>query len=263
MPVDRSISGIRVSGGAEKRRPTTRFPVGVPSKVAPRRSSPTVDGSSMRSSSTNLGTATGTAAAATGLPAIETKQPHRHRAAMPPSEPRMTSPPPVAPHSHARRTRQVGRVRPWFVTASPGSTPGADQRESVNRKPVRSLTIALLLAAATAAGVGMAAWATGDTPTPGGGVLVESGSTNNSTVSDKQGTVGSPATAAALEPTIGTARPTATAATRSATTAAALPGGTDPAPPPALSHGPALVSTLAPGAPGFGWPASAFGSGPP
>lgn len=227
MPVDRSVSGIRVSGRTEKRRPTTRFPVQIPSKMNHRRSS--VRANAWR-------------------------------------------------QKHARRTRQLGRVRPQPAADVAVRPPPPDFRpmDPTNRRPLRSLTIALLLAAATVTGVGMAAWAIGAAPVPATGVPGGSGPTG-SAVTDEQ-SAGSAATAA-FQPADGAGRPATAGSTRAASPSAQLPSAQLPAAPlpaaslnspagsappsPLSTDGPAVVSTLAPGDPGFGWPSSAFGSATP
>ena len=227
MPVDRSVSGIRVSGRAEKPRPTTRFPVQIPSKMNHRRSS---------------------------VRAAAWRQ------------------------KHARRTRQLGRVRPQPIPAEVDvRPPQPDYRptDPTNRRPIRSLTIALLLAAATVAGVGMAAWAINATPVPATGSPGGNGPTR-SAVSGEQSARS--AASSALQPTVGAGRPGTAGSTRAASPGAQLPSSQPPSaqPPAALTSparseppssvpadGPAVVSTLAPGDPGFGWPASAFGSAAP
>ena len=223
MPVDRSVSGIRVSGRAEKRRPTTRFPVQIPSKMNHRRSS--VRANAWR-------------------------------------------------QKYARRTRQLGRLRPQPSPADVDiRPPQPDFRpmEPTNRRPLRSLTIALLLAAATVTGVGMAAWAIGAAPVPTTGVPGGSGPTGSAVTAEQS--AGSAATAA-FQPTDGAGRPGTAGSTRAASPSAQLPAAPLPAaslnspagsaPPSSLSTAdPAVVSTLAPGDPGFGWPATAFGSAAP
>ncbi len=227
MAVDRSVSGIRVSGRAEKRRPTTRFPVQMSSKVNHRRSSVRADAWRQK---------------------------------------------------HARRTRQLGRVRPQPTADVAVRPPPPDFRsiDPTNRRPLRSLTIALLLAAATVAGVGMAAWAISADPVPAAGVPGGSGPTG-STGTDEQSTGGAVTTA--LRPTDGAGRRGTAGSTPAGTPSDQLPSAQLPvaplpaaslnspagsAPPSPLSNDdPAVVSTLAPGDPGFGWPSSAFGSAAP
>ena len=241
MPVDRSVSGIRVSGRVEKPRPATRFPVQMPSQMNHRRSS--VRAAAWR-------------------------------------------------RKHARRTRQLGRLRaqpsPAEVDVRPPQ-PEYRPLDPTNRRPIRSLTIALLLAAATVAGVGIAAWVIGAGPVPATGVPGGNGPTR-SAVTDEQ-SAGSAATSA-FQSTDGAGRPGTAGSTRAASPDAQLPNTQPPntqppsaqppdaqppsaQPPAALppvrsaapssvpADGPAVVSTLAPGDPGFGWPASAFGSAAP
>jgi len=210
MPVDRSISGIRVAGRADKHRPTTRFPVQIPSRMNHRRPSRT------------------------------------------------------DAWRQKRRTQQVGRVRPQLTEAAP--TPLSPEWETrpagrTTRKPARSLTIALLLAAATVTGAGVAAWAMGATPVPAGTPEQGTGTLEQGTEGLEQG---SPSTAASLQPDNGADRPLTADSTGAATLSTALPGPSGAAQARSMSvDGPALVSALAPGDPGFGWPSSAFGSGPP
>ncbi len=154
MPVDRSVSGIRLSGPSEKRRRATRFPTHIPAGMNHRRPSPRPGG---------------------GHPTDATMERHRHRAALQPSEP----PAPTTwrtpvDHRPDRKTVQIGRVgahAPAAAGPTESGTPAQQQqpRAGHRRRPARALVVGLLLAAAIVGGAGVAALAMGATPAPATG----------------------------------------------------------------------------------------------
>ena len=253
MPVDRFISGIRVSGPTETRRRTTRFPTQVPAPMNQRRPSPRPD---------------------QGHPAGIARERHRHRAATRPSDPSTTSLQPAVAHRPDRPTVHVGRVGAHSPAADDLSGTGTmphEPRAGRSRRPVRAFVVGLLLAATIGAGVGVAALAMGATqaPEPGApGVAVPA--TSAALVTGSTGSVGGasasmPAgTLAAADPANSEPDPARSAPERpgaAPSPAVAVPGPFLPTQRGSVD-GPATVSTLAPGDPGFGWPSSAFGVAP-
>jgi hypothetical protein len=253
MPVDRSISGIRISGPTERRRRTTRFPTQVSTTMNHRRPSPRPDG---------------------GHPADITRERHRHRAGMEPPDPPTTAWQPAVAHRPDRRTVHVGRVGAHSPASDGLAGTGMMANEPAlgrSRRPVRALVVGLLLATTIGAGVGVAALAMGATEAPETGVP---GATVPATaaarVTGSAGIAGEPivsgpaGTAAATEPANSTTDPAGSApdtASNEPSPAVAVPGPFLPTQPGSVD-GPAMVSTLAPGDPGFGWPSSAFGVAP-
>ncbi len=235
MPVDRSVSGIRVSGPAEKRWRAARFPTQIPSRMTTRW--PVV---ALR-------------------PDRRTVQFGRVRAQSPSGDR------PARSDVAEDEPREGGGRRPVRALVA-----GYRPREGGGRRPVRALVAGLLLATAIFVGAAVVALAMGATPAPapapgvsGGGVPAPgtSGPGGAGNIAEALPTL----PAGSVPHPAGTV-PDPTGTVPDPTSTVPDPAGSVPDPFVPANQGavdpPATVSTLAPGDPGFGWPSSAFGIAP-